>query len=584
MQDNYKYKYYKYKLKYTNIKKKYKNISYQYVLSGGYNNNTPDEDTPEDTPDTDTPEDTPEDTPVDTPDTDTPVDTSDTATPVDTSDTDTPVETSEDSSKVDTSDIDTPLETSDADTPLETSDADTPGDTSDADTPDTNTLVDTSKVDTTLSDKVFLPPKIKQYADTVVEPAKDIEGYNYKVIDEYINTINEYITQITTIMQTHSPEVESNTNEFTAKDSDILMKLANKIYDYILKNDIPINFNVYDINNLQKTIEQLKIQLEKTHKLYKLRYKLFNINNIPYVPRKDQPTYKTSEVNPITPPYKNKDSNKSIIPSAITQKYSDEINETLSFSSKEKDKITLGEKQSFSPNETTRSKNEFLPCTGNQCNETLPFSSKEKDKITLGEKQSFSPDETTRSKNEFLPCTGNQCNETNMNYALDYVIRYYKISNIHDIEKLFTSLLMGYNKNYIFYYMILIRWLTLNNKYLYVLKDYVSVLSYNNLYNYLNADINMDEYIPFIIILINRYIANLKFDRFLEIKPYTNETSHKSRLAPDIIDGIIMTQYDSKNGALLYEYDIMKLPSQISFNDLIAIIYNLFRTKLIYRQ
>lgn len=31
-------------------------------------------------------------------------------------------------------------------------------------------------------------------------------------------------------------------------------------------------------------------------------------------------------------------------------------------------------------------------------NETLPFSSKEKDKITLGEKQSFSPNETTAIK------------------------------------------------------------------------------------------------------------------------------------------------------------------------------------------
>ena len=41
-------------------------------------------------------------------------------------------------------------------------------------------------------------------------------------------------------------------------------------------------------------------------------------------------------------------------------------------------------------------------------NETLPFSSKEKDKITLGEKQSFPPNETTRSKNEFLPCTAKQ--------------------------------------------------------------------------------------------------------------------------------------------------------------------------------
>jgi hypothetical protein len=44
--------------------------------------------------------------------------------------------------------------------------------------------------------------------------------------------------------------------------------------------------------------------------------------------------------------------------------------ETLSFSSKEKDKITLGEKQSFPPNETTRSKNEFLPQNVKHSDET----------------------------------------------------------------------------------------------------------------------------------------------------------------------------------------------------------------------
>ena len=42
----------------------------------------------------------------------------------------------------------------------------------------------------------------------------------------------------------------------------------------------------------------------------------------------------------------------------------DEVtSETLSFSSREKDKITFGEKQSFSPNETTHTKYVFLPCT-----------------------------------------------------------------------------------------------------------------------------------------------------------------------------------------------------------------------------
>jgi hypothetical protein len=37
------------------------------------------------------------------------------------------------------------------------------------------------------------------------------------------------------------------------------------------------------------------------------------------------------------------------------------------------------------------------------CNETLSFSSKEKDKITFGKKQRFFTNETTHTKYEFLP-------------------------------------------------------------------------------------------------------------------------------------------------------------------------------------
>ena len=78
----------------------------------------------------------------------------------------------------------------------------------------------------------------------------------------------------------------------------------------------------------------------------------------------------------------------------------DPLYETLSFSLKEKDKITLGKKQSFSPNETTHTKYEFLPQNVKHLDETthtkyeflpqnvkhldetLSFSLKEKDNIT----------------------------------------------------------------------------------------------------------------------------------------------------------------------------------------------------------
>jgi len=87
----------------------------------------------------------------------------------------------------------------------------------------------------------------------------------------------------------------------------------------------------------------------------------------------------------------------------------------------------LDVKQSFSPNETTLSEREFLPCTAKQCNETLSFSSKEKDKITLGKKQSFSPNETTLSEREFLPFTAKQCNETLFNLYRSLLCFYFSL-------------------------------------------------------------------------------------------------------------------------------------------------------------
>ena len=88
--------------------------------------------------------------------------------------------------------------------------------------------------------------------------------------------------------------------------------------------------------------------------------------------------------------------------------------------------VSVSELFNVYDNETTRSKNEFLPSASlmaglsplgvpqnvKHSDETLPFSSKEKDKITLGEKLSFSPNETTRSKNEFLPQNVKHSDET----------------------------------------------------------------------------------------------------------------------------------------------------------------------------
>ena len=507
MENKYKYKYYKYKLKYAHIKNTYKNNSYHYILSGGYNENDEedenveneiedeieenenddDEIEDEDEEPTETPVEEPTETPVEEP-TETPVE-GPTETPVE-GPTETPVEEP----------TETPVKEP-TETPVKEP----------TETPEepTETPVEQIKTIKDLSNNVFLPNK-----NPIVIPVKDDE-YNYDLIPDYIKTISKYINEIETIISQLRPDTTSCTTEecnqvlsFSSKDTKILNKLIDKISNYISHNDIPINFNLYDINHLQKALEQLKtkLQLEKITKLYKIRYKLFNINN---------PT------------------------------------------------LALDKTQLYKPFDTSK-----------------PLSVSIEEKQKPKEKTYDKPYPLVKKYLNFFP------NESNMNYVLDYAISYYKISNIQDVEKLFTSSLMGYNKNYLFYYMILLRWLTVNNKYLYVLKEKVSVLSYNSLYSYLNENINMDEYIPFIIILMNRYINHFKFDKPLEIKSYTTyeklskKTTNAEYHSED--DGIVLTHYDSKNSALLYDYDIMKFASQITFNDIIAILYNLFRTKLIY--
>ena len=90
---------------------------------------------------------------------------------------------------------------------------------------------------------------------------------------------------------------------------------------------------------------------------------------------------------------------------------------TVSLNTKSDKENDFNSSADKTPNETTRSKNEFLPSASlmaglsplgvpqnvKHSDETLPFSSKEKDKITLGEKLSFSPNETVVIKPTITP-------------------------------------------------------------------------------------------------------------------------------------------------------------------------------------
>ena len=86
-----------------------------------------------------------------------------------------------------------------------------------------------------------------------------------------------------------------------------------------------------------------------------------------------------------------------------------------------------------------------LPCTAKQCNETLSFSSKEKDKITLGKKQSFFPNETLFNLYRSLLCLYFSL------YALENTLNnldgftnpfHFTNDNIKDISKWFLAYLI----------------------------------------------------------------------------------------------------------------------------------------------
>ena len=65
-------------------------------------------------------------------------------------------------------------------------------------------------------------------------------------------------------------------------------------------------------------------------------------------------------------------------------------------------------------------------------------------------------------------------NEENMNEILDSIIVEFNINNEKDIEKIFTSSILGFNKNYIINYMVLFRYLLKNHKQLSIIENNIN--------------------------------------------------------------------------------------------------------------
>lgn len=165
--------------------------------------------------------------------------------------------------------------------------------------------------------------------------------------------------------------------------------------------------------------------------------------------------------------------------------------------------------------------------------------------------------------------------ELNMNEILDYIIDQFKITSISNIENLFTLHILGYNKNYIIFYMVLLRWLIANKIQLSFINNYVSILSFYSLKSCLDTQLNSDEYLPMILILLTSYINSFPIKKVLLIKQPKEIVKNITEFRNDTNQNLI--KLDTKNKILQYESGNIKEAIKLTFDDLFIILYNLFR-------
>jgi hypothetical protein len=165
--------------------------------------------------------------------------------------------------------------------------------------------------------------------------------------------------------------------------------------------------------------------------------------------------------------------------------------------------------------------------------------------------------------------------ESNTNEILDYIIDQYKITSISShIEQLFTSNILGYNKNYIIFYMVLLRWLIVNKIQLSIKDNYISYLSLYSLTSCLDTQLNSDEYLPMILLLIIEYINSFPIKKVLLIKTPKEIEKNSIEFETDTKQKLI--KFDTKNKFLQYDTGNIKEANKLNFDDLILILHNLF--------
>jgi hypothetical protein len=169
----------------------------------------------------------------------------------------------------------------------------------------------------------------------------------------------------------------------------------------------------------------------------------------------------------------------------------------------------------------------------------------------------------------------------NRDEILDYIIEHFKINNIMDITKLFESTILGYNMNYVIYYMVLLRYLIKNNIQLNTFDTKLSFMTQRSLEMGLNFANNDEEYLSLILSMIKSYIFQFPIKKILQIrKEEVDWYKNKRSLRLNKKETDHMTSYDAKNNIFIYSSGIIKDSVKIEYSDIIMILASLFTIKI----
>ncbi len=172
--------------------------------------------------------------------------------------------------------------------------------------------------------------------------------------------------------------------------------------------------------------------------------------------------------------------------------------------------------------------------------------------------------------------------ETNFNEILDAMILEFNINNEKDIEKIFRSALLGFNKNYIFGYMVLFRFAIVNKRQLSVINNNISYLTFLSIHSSLNNSLNSEEYVGILIKLIKEYIMSFPIKKLITIKnpiDFNKKFELKSEVPfYELNEKIeLINSYDAKNNVIIYKSGQIKGIERINLDDIKQIIYTLVR-------